>query len=284
MERMTAASPTWQEGAAQGSLEDLHAVAYETFHVDFADREAGLRLAADTVTHGAWRNNSLMEDFHVGWGEGKRRRRGFRDAEMMVAYLETARIVEGYLAEKLAHQHWWADLADEIAEVDRVLAGSPMAEQAPMTARRHHHKQVDGNLFLFNEVLDLVGDERFIAGLALAGLTTRPQSAGSPMWTDQVRAWADTEDADNPSEDFVGALIANPASVPIDRLTMAINTGLGYAQGPQNWHAHRCGNPEHRYSAEAVPEGMREFIGITTSLFGLPVPWHYAAMQRRIGS
>jgi hypothetical protein len=273
--------PTWQEAAATGTVEELLRWAEQDHHVDLANRELVLTLAANAITNGAWRNNSEIEDIHAGGYKrpGMKKPRGLRDAEMMVASIETSRLVRAVLAAD-DDEFWSIDAADAITDPDRPLAGTPLSEHVTKKVLRENRKQVDTNLARIHGIYDLVGRERFLLGAALCALAYCHY--GTPMWSSTIDSWTEEtgswlkDGTEPPSAAVIEAIREDPTTVQLDVLQEALGTGLwGAARGRRRWHQDQCGDGRHRPSEE-----LRSFLGIMHSITGVPLQWQYAAAVR----
>lgn len=129
-------------------------------------------------------------------------------------------------------------------------------------------------MWLFRRVERLVGWDRFLFGLAICDVADGIHF-GSPLWPTQVDTWANTTDR-APDPRLAEALKTDPTQVPLDNLDYAINTGLGYAHGKEQWHQAHCGNPRHPLAPALGP-----LLGLYASLMGIPQPWLYAIARQR---
>lgn len=266
--------PTWQEAAAHGSVEELVRWGREWFHVDLTDRDVVASLAANSVQRGGWRNNSELEDIHAGAYKrpGQKAPRGLSDAEMMRGNIETAQIIRTHLLK--GGEWWYLDAQDDLFDFDRPYAGTPLTAHVTKKVLEQHRRQVKNNLWLFRCVERVVGWDRFLLGLALSDLADGIYF-GSPLWPAQVDAWSDAADP-APERDVVEGLKDDPTTVPLDDLDAAIGSGIGFARGEERWHEEHCGDPAHRGGQE-----IASFLGLYSSLMGMPQSWVYAtAIQR----
>lgn len=275
-------SPDWETLAAEGSLDELIAWGQTSHHIDLADDDVALSLAANAILTGAWRNNSELEAIHVG--DHKRRgqpKAGLSDAEMMVGNIETAKTIRQHLASW--DEYWYFDLVDELFDSARPYAGIPLGEHVTKVSIKSHRRQVDKNLYLFHMVADLVGRDRFLRGLALAG--AEHEFWGSPLWPDQVDAWAEGDlggdrkiDRSSITPEIVATMKADPTRLDIAVLEDAIyRTGIGFARGRQRWHAHHCGVPNHQPDRD-----LTLFLDpMWSDLMGIPATWVAALGARK---
>lgn len=270
--------PTWQEAAATGTVEELQRWSRQDHHVDLADHELVLTLAANAITNGAWRNESEIENIHAGAYKrpGMKKPRGLRDAEMMVASIETSRLVRAALAAD-DDEFWSINASDAIADPDRTLAGTPLGEHVTKKVLTENRKQIDTNLARIHGIYDLVGRERFLLGMALCGLAKCHY--GTPMWSSTIDSWVEEtgswlkDGTEPPSAAVIEAIREDPTTVELDVLEEALGTGLwGAARGRRRWHQDQCRDGRHHLSKE-----LRTFLGDWHGVFSVPMQWQYAA-------
>lgn len=274
--------PSAAEMAAHGSLPDLQRWAHDGFHFDPTDVDLCVAMAANAVTTGAWRNNTLIEDIHARehCHPDDAKARGIRDEEMMVASVETSCIVTSYLHPDNGHldrDDWWQDLAEDLGDPDRALAGVSLQAHVPAEVIEENAEAIARNLHQFEGLRLAVGPERMLLGLALVG--AQEGHWGTPMWPVQVRTWAKVEGTDF-APAVVDGLADDPSSLHLRDVRAALNAGLGYFPGRPEWHRHQCGDPHHEATSEA---GLSEFFGFTASLSGMPMIWQAAAMVTLYG-
>jgi hypothetical protein len=269
---------TWQEAAATGTVEELQRWAEQDHHVDLADHELVLTLAANAITNGAWRNESEIEDIHAGAYKrpGMKKPRGLSDAEMMVASIETSRLVRAALAAD-DDEFWSIEASDAITDPDRPLAGTPLSEHITKKVLKENRRQIDTNLGRIHGIYDLVGRERFLLGAALCGLAKCHY--GTPMWSSTIDSWTEETGAwlkdgtEPPSAATIEAIREDPTMVELAVLEEALGTGLwGAARGRRRWHQDQCGEGRHHLSDE-----LRSFLGAWHGISGVPQQWMHAA-------
>lgn len=268
MEGMSAAEgSSAQDVVGYGTVEQLLGLAEANFHVDLTDTETALILAANSVTRGAWRNNSELEAIHCGMYKrpGQPAPRGLTDAEMMVGNIQTARLFRTDLASR--DWDWYLRAEAVLLDFDRPYAGTPLTDHVTKKVLAKHRSQVKSNLDLFAAIRRAIDDwDLFLTGLALADLAYGIRY-GSPLWPAQVDAWAEAA-SPTPDADVVEALKTDPTQLPLDELAHVIRTGLTYARGHERWHRGHCGNEHHQHDP-----ALTRFLGIHGSLMGIPVKW-----------
>lgn len=273
-----------------GSLDELHRWADETYHVDFADDEMVLDLAANAITNGVWRNSTEIENIHAAIYKrpGMKEPRGLSDAEMMVGNIETSRLIRRALVEE-DYLTWWQIAEAGLFDYDRPYAGTPLTAHVTKKVLTENTKKVRAQMNWMMLVDDLVGRERFLRGTALCALSY--PHYGTPMWGDTIDEWVDQFDeaaaeqaemratgeddlvfGPRPSREVVETMRTDPTLLGLDVIESCLNWGLhGAPFGRLRWHSRKCGDPGHSATAEVT-----RFKGIFASITGLPEMWMYA--------
>lgn len=274
-----------------GSLEELRRWSAEDHHFDPDDISWVLRMAATSIVTGAWRNDSPIEDIHVGrdFKPGHPGERGIGDAEMMAASMHmTSRIAEALSNLERHPQDVFQDVVGVLTDFRSPLTGRPgercFKEMLTKGGLSRTAKKVRANLRRFELVQAEVGWDRLLLGTALCAANS-DVFWGNPAWPTHVRTWADRCEAEGRGRPSVleAALIEDPFSIPVDgagergevTLTEAVRLAVGYADGRRQWHAEHCGSTEH------WPKGASSLVtAYPSTMTGLPNIWVVGAYKR----